>query len=185
MSLRRLAVAIPLVLTTDRPPEAEWGLGWESGAERAADDQLDDLVVGHLGKGEGAGILAVAQDGQPVAEHPHFGNPVRDEDDRGARGFQICDDAAEPIDVPSGKTRSRLVKKKDLRLAKYCPGDFDLLADAQIHAADFTARIDVAKADAGKMLRYQVPSMAIPELAGEPGRCVGQQHILRDRQIGN
>ena len=66
--------------------------------ERAADHQADDVGVAQVLDRVGRDLVAVAEDGDAVAERAHFLEPVRDEDDGAAFVAQAPRDAEERLD---------------------------------------------------------------------------------------
>lgn len=155
----------------------------EGGGQGAADDHPDHLVVadpGHLGR---AHVLAVAQDGEPVAEPPHLGHAVRDEDDRDPVRAHLLDEAAEPVDVAAGEGRGRLIEQQEARLPEHGAGDLDLLPLGQLERAHLGARIDGAKAQPLEMRCHEPLAPTPPELPQQPARGVRQQHVLGHGQV--
>ena len=127
-------------------------------------------------------MAAVAQHGHAVAEGPHLAHAVRHEDDCDAVALALRDEAAEPVDVAARQGRSRLVEEQDARPAEQRPRDLDLLALVQVEVAQLVVEVDRSEADPLHVVGDRAPRGAAADLA-EPGRRMGQQHIVEDRQI--
>ena len=94
-------------------------------------------------------MLAIAQHGQALAEAPHLGHPMRDEDDGDALCLQFGDQPAEPIDIGGGERGCWLIQQEHAGLAPNRLGDLDLLPCRQIEVADQAVGPDVLEAEAG------------------------------------
>ena len=106
---------------------------------------------------------------------------MRDEDDGDAVGPEPGDVLAEPFDVAARQAGGRLVEQQDARPAEDRAGDLDLLAQAEVEAAHVAPWVDGLEPHARQVLGDQLEPMAVAQLPGEPGRLVGQQHVLRHR----
>ncbi len=81
-------------------------------------------------------MLAVAHDGDPVAEGKDFIEPVADVDDADALSPQVADDLEEFLDLARGKRSRRFIHDEDAGFLQEGLGDLDrlLLGDRQIPA---------------------------------------------------
>ena len=157
----------------------------EGGGDRAADDQLDHLLVIDGLDREAADIAAVAQHGEIVAEGAHFRQAMGDEEDRDPFALQPLDQPAEPIDVPAREGGGRLVEQQDAGLAEDGARDLDLLAQGQIEAADLAEGLDPGDAQILQQGRDLLGAVAPAQQAEAVDGLIGQQDVLGHREIGD
>ena len=164
--------------------------------EDLADRRLDlreerhappDHVPDEVGRGEVRrrrrdDVLAVAEDGRPVAQLEHLVEPVAHEQDRDPARAQVPDDREQPLDLVGRQRRGRLVEDQDARLDRQRLGDLDELLVGHRQAADGRADVepDVELLEQG----LRRPARGAPVEDPEPaGRGVADEHVLGDGQV--
>ena len=185
MSLSRPAAASP---SAERTGIVAFVLGTcgllgEGRGQRAADHERDDLLFRNIGDREAADVRAVSQHGQVVAEAPNLLHPVGDEDRGDAPLPQPLDQPLQPFHILGGKRRGRLVQQQDPGLARDRTGNLDPLLGGKVECRDLHAGVDIVEAHVPKHLAHELFRAPPAHLPEQPRGLVGQQHVLRDREV--
>ena len=121
--------------------------------------------------------LAVAHDGQVVADLEYFGEIVRDQDEADALRRKLPDEAQCDANLRFGQRRRRLVQDQDPRLEAYRLDDLHHLLEVVCKRADGLVRVDRDFIFLEQALRRRAHGLA----ANDPeavGRLVVEQQIL-------
>src|SRR5574337_1574833 len=165
----------------DRPARQDRRTAVER-ADLAPDHHADDRLDVGVGDMAGADIMAIAHDGEAVADAEHLFEPVRDEDDRQALGLEPADDAGEIGDLGLAQGGGRLVHDDEPRLHRKRAGNLDelLLGDGEIaHQRHRVALQADALAKRARLLGEAAPAHK------QPGaRLAADEHVLGDRHVG-
>ena len=148
--------------------DAAEALSGKRGLERAADDQLDDLVLGVVGDDAAADDLAVAQDGQVGGDLDDLGDAVGDVDDRRRPASSSSAMRSNSQRGLLGAERlGRLVEHQDRGVGCQRGRDLDEVRLAQRQGRDRRGRIDA--------------QTELLEVRGQPG---GRAAALRALRLG-
>src|SRR6266849_1857447 len=148
-------------------------------ADRPADDQPENVLLGSVGGGHGAADLAVPQDGDSVSDALHFRQPMRDVDN----GLAVLRDRADAVEKafalsPREELR-RLVEYENFRLERERLGDLEQLPVRNAELADPRRWVD-ARPDHGELLERPRPGAH----NGRPQpRWHREDHVLHDREV--
>ena len=183
-ALQAVADRQPADLQGDAVGRGRLPLGIEA-VEPAAEHLGDDLVVGdrcHLVSRDGH---AVPEDGDASGEVSHFGEAMRDVDDKHPGCRETPGEIEQPLGLARGERRGRLVEDEDSGIAGERLGDLDHLALRKRQPAD----LDVRPRDRDAIAFEQRVRIG-PHLAGAHGakrveRLAAEPDVLLDREIGN
>ena len=92
---------------------------------RCAEHGLDQLMLVDIGHRDLGDILAIAQDGGPVADVHHLGQPVGNEHGRAAAFFPTPQQRKDPLRLVSRQRRRDLVKQQHMWVTGDGAGQID------------------------------------------------------------
>ena len=95
--------------------------------ERAADHQPDDVGIGEIADRFRRDLVAIAEDGDAVAQGAHLFKAMRNEDDRATFVAQAARNGKERVDFLRRQRRGRLVHDDDAAVGGQRAGDLDHL----------------------------------------------------------
>ena len=128
-------------------------------------------------------LVAVAEDGDAIAEHPHLLQPVRDEDDGAALVAKPARDGEERLDLLRRQRRGRLVHDDQPAVRRQRAGDLDHLLIGDRQAPHRLGHVDP---DAEQL--HQPPRIARhlrPRHAAKRRATGAAEHeVLGNRQVG-
>ena len=127
-------------------------------------------------------VLAIAEDGRPVAQLEDLVEPMADEQHRDAASSQVPDDREQALDLVRRERRGRLVEDEDASLERQRLGDLDELLVGHGQAADGRTDVDLDRELLEQRLRC--PARRAPvEDPEPPGWGVPDEHVLGDGQV--
>ena len=142
-----------------------------------------DLAVGVVRAGRlDADGPAVLEHGDPVADLADLLQPVRDVDDRDARGGQLPDDAEQVAHLVVGEHRARLVHDDQPGVVRQRPRHADDLLARGGQPPHLAARRDLARDRAGRAARARRRSASPRRTKPSAARLVAEEDVLRHRQ---
>src|SRR5580704_2757333 len=109
---------------------------------RAADDELDNLMLAQAGSLVGALALTVPRHRQPICDFLHFANSVRNIDHATARRRDAANAFEQAFDVLGQKVLGRLVKHEHLWLSRQGFYDLDDESLLRIQTEDARSGVD-------------------------------------------
>jgi hypothetical protein len=151
--------------------------------ELAADHAAHELVGVHVGRAPVVRDLAVAQDGDGVADREDLVEPVGDEEHAGAALLERSDHPEEPLDLVPGERRGGLVHDQHARVEGQRLGDLDDLLVGDAQAADRLLGVEL-DAEAVHQLLHGVVERAAVDAPHRPERVAAHHHVLRDGEVG-
>jgi hypothetical protein len=145
-----------------------------------SDHHPRELRLVDIRRRDGADPLAVPQDGDPVGDLEHFGQPVRDVDDGDARLGEVADDLEQAMRLSVGERRRRLVEQEDVNVGRQGLRDLDELSLSHPERTDEPAGIDVVADPPQRLARRLVQRRPVDEAA----RAVppAEEDVLADRE---
>jgi hypothetical protein len=108
---------------------------------------------------------------------------VRDQDDRAPTGGEATDDLVEALDLAGRQRGRRLVEHDQLRVARQCPEDLDLLLLGQRERSD--ERVRGHREAGGGHEAVELLEQRAPLHEAEAARLLAQEHILGDGALGD
>ena len=181
------------LVTGRQPPNLQHDLGRLVGLLREAlaqfttDHHLDDIIEGQTRDRSRVDPLAVAQDGDLIADAEDLVHLVRDVDDPAAAILQLLNDAEEMVDLLLGQRGGGLVHDDDLRVVRERLGDLDHLHLRNRQIGHLLARIHVDAQLVEDRLRVAVHLGMIDEepllgIAPQP-EVVHHRHLRHQVQL--
>ncbi len=122
--------------------------------------------------------LAVAQDGDLVADAQHLGQLVRDVDRRAAARGEGADRLEERLRILRPEHRRRLVEEDHARPAEERPRDLDLLPVGHAEVAHDRVRVELRADSREEARRHRALRAAVDQPA--PDDLAPEQDVLRD-----
>ena len=148
--------------------------------QAAADNALDHLVVAQCIGRTGGYVLAVAQDGQAVAELAHLAHAMRDEHHGHALALETLDDAAQPVHVAPGQ-RGRGLVQQQMRGWRHSARAISTFWRCASSSAPASARRSTSNARPRRCASTR--SAARGDHAQRSLRRMGQQHVVQHAQV--
>ncbi len=112
------------------------GAGWKSEREVAPDHHRDDGCLIGLGGRDRADDLAILHHRDAIGDREDFGQPMRNEDDRGPLRAELAENGHEPVDLGRRQRRRRLVEDENAGIDHEGAPDLDDLTLRQRQLAN-------------------------------------------------